>query len=296
MIENHRLKYMAINPADRKWGIVVNSVGYQLKGASMEHPVGIHPKKYLFSPTEGRVLQSFQIHLFLTEGEGAFRSSATGMDREIILREGDMFLLFPGVWHTYYPVGGSSWNEFWIDFEGSIPAGWMERSLLSPGEPIFKVGIREGITVLFKDAIDLAMTQKAGYQPLLGSIAHHILCSAMYYDKYHCNSMPSADRAIGRARVIVDQQLATIDPETMAAQVGIGYSKFRKMFREYTGFSPGQYIAEMKMNRAKEMLQSTEMSVKEIALSLGYEDYDYFTTAFKRHTGMRPSEYRESWS
>jgi YesN/AraC family two-component response regulator len=46
------------------------------------------------------------------------------------------------------------------------------------------------------------------------------------------------------------------------------------------------------MSRAKEMLTNTSLSIKEIAFNLGYNNHDYFFTAFKRMTGQTPAEYR----
>lgn len=64
------------------------------------------------------------------------------------------------------------------------------------------------------------------------------------------------------------------------------------MFKEYTGFAPSQYIQEVKISMAKEMLTNTCKPIKEIAFELGYENKDYFFTIFKKVTGMTPINYR----
>ena len=73
----------------------------------------------------------------------------------------------------------------------------------------------------------------------------------------------------------------------------MSYSKFRKMFKEYTGFAPAQYIQEVRMNMAKEMLANTSKSIKEIAFELGYDNKDYFFTVFRKITGITPVSYRK---
>jgi AraC-like DNA-binding protein len=72
----------------------------------------------------------------------------------------------------------------------------------------------------------------------------------------------------------------------------MGYSNFRRVFREYTGFSPAKYIQEVRFNKAKEALTNSTLSVKEIAFMMGFDNYEYFFTAFKRMAGMTPAEYR----
>ena len=70
-------------------------------------------------------------------------------------------------------------------------------------------------------------------------------------------------------------------------------TKFRKIFKEYTGFAPAQYIQEVRINMAKELLTNTSKSVKEIAFELGYENKEYFFASFKKVSNMTPIGYRK---
>ncbi|WP_414739302.1 helix-turn-helix domain-containing protein [Macrococcoides canis] len=91
----------------------------------------------------------------------------------------------------------------------------------------------------------------------------------------------------------IHEDITTITPEKLAELVCMSYSKFRKIFKEYTGFAPSQYIQEVRINMAKEALTNSSKSIKEIALELGYENKDYFFTVFKKVTGMTPVNYRK---
>ena len=73
----------------------------------------------------------------------------------------------------------------------------------------------------------------------------------------------------------------------------MSYSRFRKIFKEYTGFAPSQYIQEVRITLAKEMLTNTAMSIKEIAFELGYDNSDYFFTVFRKMVGITPLCYRK---
>jgi AraC-like DNA-binding protein len=72
----------------------------------------------------------------------------------------------------------------------------------------------------------------------------------------------------------------------------MGYSNFRRVFKEYTGFSPAKYIQEVRIGKIKEALTNLPLPVKQIAFEAGYDNEDYFFTAFRRVTGMTPLEYR----
>ena len=91
---------------------------------------------------------------------------------------------------------------------------------------------------------------------------------------------------------MIFENFASISPEKIAKSLCLSYSSFRKTFKEYTGFSPARYISEIKMSKAKELLTNSSMTIKEIAYSVGFNNHDYFFTAFHNMTGRTPAEYR----
>ena len=93
------LKYLAVNPFDLEWGLAVNSVGQQEIAPGADYPPSNHPTRYLFSPSKGRVLSEYQL-LYITDGKGTFSCESLGRGREHPLEAGNMFMLFPGEWHT----------------------------------------------------------------------------------------------------------------------------------------------------------------------------------------------------
>ena len=64
-------------------------------------------------------------------------------------------------------------------------------------------------------------------------------------------------------------------------------------FKQQTGFSPSMYLRCIRINRAKELLDSTNFSVMEIAVMVGYSSNSTFTRAFHNITGMTPKAYRD---
>ncbi len=82
-------------------------------------------------------------------------------------------------------------------------------------------------------------------------------------------------------------------PEEIARQLGLGYSWFRRMFKEYTGVSPAHYQAQQKLLRAKELLTGTHLNITEIAYMLKFGNASQFSTFFKKREGVTPSGFRE---
>ena len=83
-----------------------------------------------------------------------------------------------------------------------------------------------------------------------------------------------------------------IDPEELALKLGISYSWFRKVFKEYPGYAPAKYFQELKLRKAKQLLIESSMSVKEICYELNYTSTEHFFSVFKKRTNFTPTEYR----
>lgn len=78
----------------------------------------------------------------------------------------------------------------------------------------------------------------------------------------------------------------------IAAAVNMSESYFRKLFQETYNLAPVKYISMMRMTHARQKLRYSDEPISDIALSLGFSSFYYFSHAFKREMGCTPSEYR----
>jgi len=79
---------------------------------------------------------------------------------------------------------------------------------------------------------------------------------------------------------------------TLAARVSISPSHFFALFKRRIGLAPMDYFTRLRMERACQLLETTSLSVKEVAAVLGYEDQFYFSRVFKQVNRLAPSDYR----
>ena len=284
------IKYLIANEQDLLWGLTVNTVGFQDVAPDSKYPMGDHPTRYLFSIEKGRVLEEYQL-LYITQGEGKFTSTH---QKTISVREGNMFLLFPGEWHNYSPDKSTGWNEYWIGVQGVNIDNRIHNGFFNKNKPVFNVGIREEIVQLYKQAIDIAREQRTGFQQMLAGIVNHLLGYAYSHDKYSLFEDLKVTNQINKAKIIMLENFETsILPEEVANRVNMSYSWFRRIFKQYTGFAPAQYILELKIQKSKELLTNTVLTSQEIAFAVGFDNSDYFCSTFKRKTGYTPIKYRE---
>lgn len=82
-----------------------------------------------------------------------------------------------------------------------------------------------------------------------------------------------------------------IQVEILAERLGLSPSYFRKLFKDAYGIAPMQYITNLRINTAKDLLLSGEVNVTEASRLSGFDDIYYFSTLFKKQTGMSPTQY-----
>lgn len=83
--------------------------------------------------------------------------------------------------------------------------------------------------------------------------------------------------------------------EELATNCSLSNEHFIRLFKKEMGMTPIVYITKEKMKRAMILLATNSSPVKEISLSIGYDDNSYFIRTFKKATGMTPQEFRESY-
>lgn len=255
-------KYLIVNDMDRKFGLWVNTVGYQSIPPDSPYPLKEHPSGYYFNAEKGRVLREYQL-VYITKGRGLFSSDSTP-ERQVC--KGRLMVLFPGQWHTYYPLRQTGWTEYYIGFEGPVIDTIVGDAFLSQERQILEVGINEELVSLFSRALEVAEADKISAQQYLSGIVLHMIGMILSISKNKVFEMSDVDQKIEQAKILMNENVSgNIDPEELAMRLNISYSWFRRVFKEYTGYAPAKYFQELKLRKAKQMLVGTSQSVKEIS-------------------------------
>lgn len=284
-------KYLIATERDSQWGLTISTIGYEEIMPGEDYPTKGHADGYYFDLQKGRILNEYQL-LYLTEGEGIFQSTNQKPTR---IKEGDLFLLFPGEWHTYHPLPQKGWKSYWIGFKGRNVDDRVRAGFLSPTKPIYHVGFSSEIVHLYDEAFLKAKEEAAYSQQTLAGIVNHLV-GLMYSLERNIALNKDYNYAdiMNRARLRIRESLeSSLTIQKIAEELGIGYSNFRKLFKEYTGVAPAMYQQELRLQRAKEMLSTTNLSIKEIAYRLNFDSPDYFSAKFKIKTGRKPSDFRK---
>jgi AraC family transcriptional regulator len=90
---------------------------------------------------------------------------------------------------------------------------------------------------------------------------------------------------------IEDQPNMRISMDDLAGAAGLSRFHFSRLFRKHIGISPAAYIERSRLERAKAMIRSGQMSLTDIAYAVGFADQSHFTRRFRRHESCTPSQY-----
>ncbi|WP_319501695.1 AraC family transcriptional regulator [uncultured Draconibacterium sp.] len=286
---NEYFKYLTTSEEDIDWGLYLKVAGYARIKADTQYPTKDHPSEYYFEWKNGRILHEFQLN-YITEGTGIFENS-TG---KFQVKPGSLILIFPNEWHRYRPIKKTGWVENYVGFNGHIANQLLNHPMFSSQQPVIQCGIREEIIDSYLKIFDLVEKEQPGYQQIASGMVVKLLGYIISFEKRKGFSGKQISKVIEEVRFLMRQNAAQeFDLEELARQHNVGYSYFRKMFKKYTGVSPGQYHLQLRIIRAKELLISTDKSIKEISLELGFQTIHYFSLIFKKKVGMNPSEFRK---
>ncbi len=283
-------KYLVATPRDLLWGLTVSTVGREDSAPGEPYPTTNHPDGYFFDTQRGRTLEEYQM-LYIHQGRGHFRSAHGG---EHTVRAGDVLRVFPGEWHSYGPDADTGWRGYWIGFKGQNMDQRIKAGFLSPETPISHVGFSADLIRLFEEALRVANEEPALHQQMLAGIVNHMIGLVYMLERsiilgHQGEHVEMVQRARLRIRETLEQNISI---QQIAQEMGVGYSNFRKLFKEHTGISPALFQQDLKLQRAKELLTVSNLSIKEIAYRLGFDSPDYFSQKFKSKVGVKPSDFR----
>jgi len=281
-----------------RWGIYLTGIGRGTVPPGSAYPPSGHPRLYNFRWDQGRVLPEFAVVL-LSAGKGLFESKTTG---QIILATPGVLFLVPGVWHRYRPLREIGWTERWFCFNGELAHRLMEMPLRLRESPFRQIADPARLVSSFDDLIQEVIANPAGNSILLSLQALGVLGTVIRAAAGI--ELPSAlEPSVRRDLtddVLVSRAVAriwtrghhAIPVEQIAEATGVSQRSLERRFRQSVGHSIVEEIINCRMNRAKRLLEETEMPVKVDAYLSGFPSADRMRVAFVRREQISPARYR----
>ena len=130
------------------------------------------------------------------------------------------------------------------------------------------------------------------------SLLHHFLASMRYLQQFRSSivstqgrgSMSPTEAAIHYMRENIENRITLAD---VLKYVGYSQSHFSSLFKKNTGMSPLAYFNKLKIERACELLNKTDLKINQICYKIGIDDPFYFSRLFSKTIGVSPTKYKE---
>jgi AraC-like DNA-binding protein len=84
------------------------------------------------------------------------------------------------------------------------------------------------------------------------------------------------------------------DVEMLTKDVGISRAQLHRKMKEITGISTSEFIRNLRLEQAARLIKERKINITQVAYSVGFNNQTHFSTVFKKHFGMTPTEYAES--
>jgi AraC-like DNA-binding protein len=237
---------------------------------------------------------SESILIFCVAGRGMLEVSG----RETVVERGQVVLIPAGKPHAYAADARDPWSIQWAHYGG--PATAVYHQMLPKGD--CAVHLLAATARELEHTMELALRNlSAGLNLRSLLLASHALRHALGLiffkgpkrlgapaPKFASHDL-STSLAFLRANVS-----RSVSLREAARQASLSPSRFSAVFKEQTGVSPVDYHIRLRIQAAAQLLDTTNLSIKEIAARLGYEDPYYFSRVFRKVTGFAPLVYRRS--
>ena len=211
--------------------------------------------------------------------------------KECILKSGQLIIFPPHVPVLYKNISDDRIDYRWIHFTGNQAEKLLSDAQLPIGKPI-DISIDEKIISefhsLFNEYIDHDFLSETTAIAKFIHIVSLFGRAATQLNKGHISIS-----LINALKYIDENYTKAIDIKELAKQEHISYTYFRAIFKKKTGASPNQYIIMLRLRNASRLLKQTELSVKEVAETVGFSDQMYFSRIFKKRFGVTPKDFRK---
>jgi AraC-like DNA-binding protein len=208
---------------------------------------------------------------------------------------GDLLVVPWNTPHAYGADESDPWTIYWFHAQGDLVPAFLGELGASLQHPVVHPGGEAQLLPLFEDVLEAV---EQGYAPSNLLYAAHALghLLAMMVRECRDSRHRSGPRQnVARTITYMKQHLkAPLQLDTLAAIAGLGRSQYSALFKRQTGYAPIDFYIRLRMHRACQLLDTTDLGIKSIASELGYEDPLYFSRLFRTVNEMSPMEYRKT--
>ena len=252
--------------------LVVTDAGYfpEARAHSMTRPDGVDQS----------------VVLVCTRGSGW--CDVAGVRQEV--RSGQVVIVPPGTPHAYGADDDTPWTLWWLHVAGQDLSEFLRVAGVRASAPVRELSDVYRVVALVEEVVRAMERDQTFASALAASGA-----------AWHLMALLSSERIAGAPRVSIVGQAQDylrqhvterVSIDELAAMARLSPSHFATRFRRETGSTPLKYQTQLRMARARELLDTTDLPVGTVSEQVGYLDPFYFARQFRAIHGVTPTAYR----
>ncbi|MEK3883246.1 helix-turn-helix domain-containing protein [Paenibacillus sp. PL2-23] len=239
--------------------------------------------------TEREQLDSF-LMIYTLGGIGHL----TYQQQSHVVKANQLFFIHCMDYHHYRTDLDDPWELLWIHFNGSTAQGYYEK-FAEAGEPVLSLQPESNIPYV--------MNQLLNYKK--PSLYNELKCSKLLVELL-TDCLLEQEQSYGLASSEGDYISAVIEEmklhfqekitlDDLAKKFAVSKYHLSKQFKRVTGFPPNEYLINIRITHAKELLKYSKLSIAQIAVEAGIENVSHFIYLFKERVECTPLIFRKMW-
>ena len=234
------------------------------------------------------------IFIYCAEGKGWCEISGQFHD----VMKNELLVVPAGTPHVYGAAKKTPWTIHWFHAVGTNVPFYLERLGVSKDKPVIPLGGDVQLFSLFEDVLE---GLEHGFTLTHLIYAAHSLSHLMglilrHKEEFWYGETDVRERMAKSIEFMKGHLREPLKVATLAALVHLSRSHYTTLFRRVTGYAPLSYLNHLRMQRAVQLLNNTNLSIKQISEQLGFSDQFYFSRAFRRLHNHSPSEHRRRYA
>ncbi|MCA1177575.1 MULTISPECIES: AraC family transcriptional regulator [unclassified Pantoea] len=234
------------------------------------------------------VRQHFLLH-YVVNGSGSLVTEQGNWN----ITAGEAFLIFPHQITTYVADKKNPWEYMWLEVDGLIAQRTFELCGLLRDNPVWAAKNTQGIAEIAQ-TLDLIIEEDTARSIKLAGLTCLLFDALICHGKGNMVNSNGKNKHLDQATTFIERNYQNpISISDIAQHCRLDRSYLSRMFQQSFGVGPKQYLLNVRMNMAKNLLQDASLPIKVIACSVGYNDQLHFSRAFKQHFNLPPTEWRK---
>ena len=233
------------------------------------------------------VRDHYLIH-YILDGKGTFKLG----EKVYTLEKGDGFLVCPQVLYSYRADENEPWSYAWVGFNGLKAEHYLKQANLEKENPVFRYNQDDFLKECFNKMLDSSKL-KPERDTLLLSLLYLFLSKLIEHAgdrNIKSKTENGKEYYLSKAIEYIEMNYShNMTIAEVSSYVGINRKYMHFIFKEYTGVSPQEFLINLRVGKACELMKSYMLSIGDVARSVGYEDQLQFSRAFKKVKGICPS-------